>query len=320
MREGVDDDRGVRSSTRQSSRARRSGWIGTSRARLALLALVEHAVEVGARRGDLVEPGRVRCGAEPLAPSPPSISCRSTSFGSPTSGHFGRHLPADARRRRRRPGCTSPARSRSAPAPKCSPLQNWKPTASTTSARPVNGFFQAPRTASGWSSGTAPCAGAPRSRPGCRVSLGKLAQLRRGVRPEDAVAGDDQRPLGAAQQLDGALDRGAGRPASAARPGSYTVAPRRCVGRVVLVVEDVGRDLDQRRALRRACAPRETPGAGRTRSIDQSSTRCVNLANERQISDAVRLLKRAEAVLAGGMLAGDAHHGAAGERRRRTGR
>src|SRR5207237_1280972 len=85
----------------------------------------------------------------------PSRSWRSTSFGSPTIG-----IPA---------GTCQPMRSGAASTwtyvaaafhvggrPKCSPLQNLKPTASTTSARPVKGFFQAPRTASGWSSGTAP--------------------------------------------------------------------------------------------------------------------------------------------------------------------
>src|ERR1700684_633416 len=40
--------------------------------------------------------------------------------------------------------------------PKCSPLQKRKPTASTTSAPPVNGFLKAPRIASGCSSETTP--------------------------------------------------------------------------------------------------------------------------------------------------------------------
>ena len=40
--------------------------------------------------------------------------------------------------------------------PKCSPLQKRKPSVSTTSARPVNGFLKAPRIASGCSSDTEP--------------------------------------------------------------------------------------------------------------------------------------------------------------------
>src|SRR5271163_4429627 len=41
--------------------------------------------------------------------------------------------------------------------PKCSPLQKRKPSASTTSARPVKGFLKAPRIANGCSSLTEPC-------------------------------------------------------------------------------------------------------------------------------------------------------------------
>ncbi len=72
-----------RSSTSQSSRASRSGWIGDAVVG-GLLALGDRALEGRARRRHLAQPGAFAQAPSSRAGAAASISWRSTSFGSPT--------------------------------------------------------------------------------------------------------------------------------------------------------------------------------------------------------------------------------------------
>ena len=158
-REAVDDDRGVAVDAPRAELARqavgmdRHGGRGPPLRGRRACASKSRAHRRRPRRASAVARRRA---VDPRALRARRCSWRSTSFGSPTTAtsagtcqpmRVGVGVDLDVGRL---------ARSRSAAAPKCSPLQNRKPTASTTSARPVNGFFHAPRTASGWSSGSAP--------------------------------------------------------------------------------------------------------------------------------------------------------------------
>ena len=112
-------------------------------------------VEVGPHVGDFFEPVR-SIGPLPVAGTNYIAELAKNEFGVADQGDLRGHMKADPRRR----GVGLDVASAFIPsgaAPNFSPLQNRKPIANTTSARPVNGFFHEPRTASGWSSATAPC-------------------------------------------------------------------------------------------------------------------------------------------------------------------
>ena len=215
-----------------------------------LLPVRDHPLERGAGLRHFGQPpaSRLRSDRFPGC-GRASIIWRSTSLGSPTIGTSAATLEPTRRGSLSTWTCVA-----SAPQvggwPKCSPLQKRNPKLMTTSARPVNGFFHAPRTASGWSSATAPC-------PARRVvdrrgrQLRQLPQLGPGVRPEHPVAADQQRPLGAEQELDGPFDR-TRIPLGAQLVGAVDAGPGTLLGLVTGAVEDILGNLDHGHALRRA--------------------------------------------------------------------
>jgi hypothetical protein len=125
------------------------------------------------------------------------------------------------------------------------------------------------------------------------------------AKARSSAAASDQKTL------ERALDRGgiAGAPE---RVGRVDARARVLPGELVLVVEDVGRDLDERRTGRRA--HRLAEGEAQVDADRRPVEDALREARERPADlGAVRLLERAERVLRRGVLAGDADDGAPGE-------
>ena len=216
-----------RSSTSSRSRTRRSGWIGRascvsrSPARGALVELR------CARRGYLGEPRAVR--------APGAVESRS----SPASWRAGEARASDRRRRGPRAGTCSPMRVGvgvdldvgrvGAP---CRRLAEVLAAPEAEADRQdhvgATGERLLPCAADGERMvlGHGALAGAARV-DGDAGELGERAQLGGGVGPEDAVAGHDQRPLGA-RAASSVRSIAAGIARGAQLVGGYTLAPRRC--------------------------------------------------------------------------------------------
>ena len=140
---------------------------------------------------------------------------------------------------------------------------------------------------------------------------GKGEELGRRVGPEYPVARDQQRPLGSRDRVERAFDGRGVAGAPQLRDGIQARAgllPRH----VVLLVEDVGRDLDERGSGRR------TRGGAKGEAdvgLDGGPVEHPfrELRERPADLDAVGFLEGAELILGRGVLAGDADDGAAGE-------
>ena len=154
-------------------------------------------------------------------------------------------------------------------------------------------------------------AGAPRVDRN-RGKLDELAQLGTGLRPEDSIAAGDQWTLGRVQQFERAVDLG--RVAGRAHVVDREAHPAGTLLLVlIVVVQDVLRNLDQRHALRR----RDRLAKGQTHvELDRAPVgHALGVFGEAaQHLGAVGFLEGALMVLGIRMLARDADHGAVGHR------
>ena len=297
------------STTLTRSPIRRSGWIGTSprtfpaRSR-TILRKLSRAVATSPSQVEFFL-GRKSF----LRALTASISCRSTSLGSPTiATSAGTCQPM-------RVGvasiCTYVALSVQVGGwPNFSPLQKRKPIGDHQVGPAGERFFPGALHGQRVVFAERAVAGAARVDRRAR-QLGQLGQLGGGARPEDAVAADQQRPLAVGQQVDGALDRA--RVALRAKlVGLVHLGAGHLVGLFVLVVEDVGRNLEHRDALRRR--------HGLAKGLSHVERNAIpvehavrELAERAADVGAVGFLKRAQAVFAERMLARQADHGAVGQ-------
>ncbi len=222
QREAVDHDGGVaidhlaqlaRQAVRMDRHVRRAS--ASARARRACARKLARTV------ADLVEPGRVLAApVERRGAWRRRSAGAAPASGSPTTADLGRHVPADARRRRRRPGCSVASSFQVGGSPKCSPLQKSKADGEhhvgAAGERLLPGAAHGQRVILRH----APCAGAARSRPGCCVSSASSRSSAAASDQKTPSPADDQRPLGARAAARRRARSRADRPATRSSSGS----------------------------------------------------------------------------------------------------